>query len=156
MFHFMKVFDLLLTDIYLPAKTTVKLTPDAFLEPSLYTEVSETEVRVKQLKDYISGDININPGLKVSKWWEYIKKSRINQRWAITDCKWKGSYPRYQVVWKQCIVLILRIESECSRSHICCYTMHLLSVFSSRFVICNNLLYDLKKLCLRSSADISN
>lgn len=74
MFHFIKVFDLLLTDIYLPAKTTVKLTPDAFLEPSLYTEVSETEVRVKQLKDYISGDININPGLKVSKWWEYIKK----------------------------------------------------------------------------------
>nr|XP_034308982.1 VWFA and cache domain-containing protein 1-like [Crassostrea gigas] len=48
------------------AKTTVKLTPDAFLEPSLYTEVSETEVRVKQLKDYISGDININPGLKTS------------------------------------------------------------------------------------------
>lgn len=48
------------------AKTTVKLTPDAFKEASLYNGVKETGVRVKQLKDYISGDITTNPGLKTS------------------------------------------------------------------------------------------
>lgn len=54
-------------DIYLLVKIIVKLILDVFLELFLYIEVSEMEVRVKQLKDYIFGDININLGLKVSK-----------------------------------------------------------------------------------------
>nr|XP_034337034.1 VWFA and cache domain-containing protein 1 [Crassostrea gigas]XP_034337496.1 VWFA and cache domain-containing protein 1 [Crassostrea gigas]XP_034337917.1 VWFA and cache domain-containing protein 1 [Crassostrea gigas] len=48
------------------AKCTVKLTPDAFTEAYSYTGVKETEVRVKQYKDYLSGDIFTNPGLKAS------------------------------------------------------------------------------------------
>ncbi|XP_034314932.2 VWFA and cache domain-containing protein 1 isoform X1 [Magallana gigas] len=47
-------------------KSTVKLSPDAFIEAYSYTGVKETEVRVKQYKDYLSGDIFTNPGLKVS------------------------------------------------------------------------------------------
>lgn len=46
-------------------KSTVKLSPDAFIEAYSYTGVKETEVRVKQYKDYLSGDIFTNPGLKV-------------------------------------------------------------------------------------------
>eukprot|EP00105_Crassostrea_gigas_P035327 XP_019919475.1 PREDICTED: VWFA and cache domain-containing protein 1 [Crassostrea gigas] len=48
------------------AKSTVKLTPDAFIEAYSYTGVKETEVRVKQYKDYLSGAIFTNPGLKAS------------------------------------------------------------------------------------------
>ncbi|XP_034328195.2 VWFA and cache domain-containing protein 1 isoform X2 [Magallana gigas] len=48
------------------AKSTVKLTPDAFIEAYSYTGVKETEVRVKQYKDYLSGAITTNPGLKAS------------------------------------------------------------------------------------------
>ncbi|XP_061178007.1 VWFA and cache domain-containing protein 1-like [Saccostrea echinata] len=47
------------------AKTTIKLTPDAFLDPYEYTYVEETETRVKQYTDYLSGTITTNPGLKV-------------------------------------------------------------------------------------------
>lgn len=43
----------------------MKLSPDAFIEAYSYTGVKETEVRVKQYKDYLSGDIFTNPGLKV-------------------------------------------------------------------------------------------
>lgn len=43
----MKVFDLLLMDIYLLVKIMVKLILDVFLELFLYIEVSEMEVRVK-------------------------------------------------------------------------------------------------------------
>lgn len=43
----MKVFDLLLMDIYLLVKIIVKLILDVFLELFLYIEVSEMEVRVK-------------------------------------------------------------------------------------------------------------
>lgn len=48
------------------AKSTVKLTPDAFIEAYSYTGVEETEVRVKQYRDYLSGDLSTNPGLKDS------------------------------------------------------------------------------------------
>ncbi|XP_065942394.1 VWFA and cache domain-containing protein 1 isoform X1 [Magallana gigas] len=54
-------------------KTTVKLTPDAFIEAYSYTGVKETEVRVKQYKDYLSGAIFTNPGLKASA----VKSIRI-------------------------------------------------------------------------------
>lgn len=47
MFYFIKVFDLLLMDIYLLVKIIVKLILDVFLELFLYIEVSEMEVRVK-------------------------------------------------------------------------------------------------------------
>ncbi|XP_062591885.1 VWFA and cache domain-containing protein 1-like [Saccostrea cucullata] len=47
------------------AKTTIKLTPDAFLDPYEYTFVEETESRIKQYEDYLSGKITTNPGLKV-------------------------------------------------------------------------------------------
>uniref|UniRef100_K1PRF9 VWFA and cache domain-containing protein 1 n=1 Tax=Magallana gigas TaxID=29159 RepID=K1PRF9_MAGGI len=46
------------------AKSTVKLTPDAFIEAYSYTGVKETEVRVKQYKDYLSGDLFTNPGIQ--------------------------------------------------------------------------------------------
>lgn len=48
------------------AKSTVKLTPDAFTEASSYTGTTETEVRVRQFKEYLSGDLSTNPGLKAS------------------------------------------------------------------------------------------
>ena len=47
------------------AKSSVKLTPDAFIEPYLYTGVKETELKVQQYKDYLSGERSTNPGLKV-------------------------------------------------------------------------------------------
>lgn len=52
---------------YQTAKSTVKLTPDAFKEASSYTGITETEVRVRQYKEYLSGDLFTNPGLKVRK-----------------------------------------------------------------------------------------
>lgn len=52
---------------YQTAKSTVKLTPDAFTEASSYTGTTETEVRVRQFKEYLSGDLSTNPGLKVRK-----------------------------------------------------------------------------------------
>lgn len=52
---------------YQTAKSTVKLTPDAFTEASSYTGTTETEVRVRQYKEYLSGDLSTNPGLKVRK-----------------------------------------------------------------------------------------
>ncbi|XP_022331617.1 VWFA and cache domain-containing protein 1-like [Crassostrea virginica] len=48
------------------AKSSVKLTPDAFIEPYLYTGVKETELKVQQYKDYLSGERSTNPGLKPS------------------------------------------------------------------------------------------
>ena len=49
----------------LSAKSTVKLTPDAFIEPYQYTGIKETQVTVQQYKEYLSGERSINPGLKV-------------------------------------------------------------------------------------------
>nr|XP_022294872.1 VWFA and cache domain-containing protein 1-like isoform X2 [Crassostrea virginica] len=46
--------------------STVKLTPDAFIEPYQYTGIKETQVTVQQYKEYLSGERSINPGLKVS------------------------------------------------------------------------------------------
>uniref|UniRef100_K1QK79 VWFA and cache domain-containing protein 1 n=1 Tax=Magallana gigas TaxID=29159 RepID=K1QK79_MAGGI len=77
------------------AKTTVKLTPDAFKEASLYTGVKETGVRVKQLKDYISGDITTNPGLKTSA----IKSIRLTypmEKLWMTTSKEEAPY----LVWR--------------------------------------------------------
>ena len=51
----------------LQAKTTVKFTPDAFTEPYLYTGTKETEVRVQEFKDYLSGKRVTSPDLKVRK-----------------------------------------------------------------------------------------
>ncbi|XP_022331682.2 VWFA and cache domain-containing protein 1-like [Crassostrea virginica] len=48
------------------AKSTVKLTPDAFIEPYQYTGIKETQVTVQQYKEYLSGERSINPGLKAS------------------------------------------------------------------------------------------
>ncbi|XP_022300000.2 VWFA and cache domain-containing protein 1-like [Crassostrea virginica] len=55
------------------AKTTVKLTPDAFTEPYKYTRTKETEVRVQEFKDYLSGKRVTSPDLKPSA----IKSIRI-------------------------------------------------------------------------------
>ena len=49
----------------LSAKSTVKLTPDAFIDPYQYTGIKETQVTVQQYKEYLSGERSINPGLKV-------------------------------------------------------------------------------------------
>lgn len=43
----------------------VKLTPEAFLNPTAYLDTAETKSSVKRMTDFISGDISTNPGLKV-------------------------------------------------------------------------------------------
>ncbi|XP_048728643.2 VWFA and cache domain-containing protein 1-like [Ostrea edulis] len=48
------------------ATTTVKLSPEAFINPYEYQSVEETERKVQQYTDYISGDISTNPGIKAS------------------------------------------------------------------------------------------
>lgn len=49
------------------ATTTVKLSPEAFINPYEYQSVEETERKVQQYTDYISGDISTNPGIKVKQ-----------------------------------------------------------------------------------------
>lgn len=43
----------------------VKLTPEAFLNPTAYLDTAETKINIKRMTDFISGDITTNPGLKV-------------------------------------------------------------------------------------------
>lgn len=43
----------------------VKLTPEAFLNPTAYLDTTEPKSSVKKMTDFISGDISTNPGLKV-------------------------------------------------------------------------------------------
>lgn len=45
--------------------SVVKLTPEAFLNPTAYLDTSETKSTVKTITEFISGDISTNPGLKV-------------------------------------------------------------------------------------------
>lgn len=45
--------------------SVVKLTPEAFLNPTAYLDTSETKSSVKMMTDFISGDRSTNPGLKV-------------------------------------------------------------------------------------------
>ncbi|XP_078333915.1 VWFA and cache domain-containing protein 1-like isoform X2 [Crassostrea virginica] len=77
------------------AKSTVKLTPDAFTEPYLYTGIQETQVRVQQYKEYLSEERSINPGLKASA----IKSIRltypIEKFWKNTS-QHKAPY----VIWR--------------------------------------------------------
>lgn len=43
----------------------VKLTPEAFLDPTVYLDTAETKSSVRMMIDFISGDRSTNPGLKV-------------------------------------------------------------------------------------------
>lgn len=43
----------------------VKLTPEAFVDPTVYLDTAETKSSVKRIIDFISGDRSTNPGLKV-------------------------------------------------------------------------------------------
>lgn len=45
--------------------SVVKLTPEAFLNPTAYLDTAETKSSVKIMTDFISGDISTNPGIKV-------------------------------------------------------------------------------------------
>lgn len=45
--------------------SVVKLTPEAFLNPTAYLDTAETKSSVKMMTDFISGDRSTNPGLKV-------------------------------------------------------------------------------------------
>lgn len=45
--------------------SVVKLTPEAFLNPTAYLDTAETKSSVKMITDFISGDRSTNPGLKV-------------------------------------------------------------------------------------------
>nr|XP_019926041.2 VWFA and cache domain-containing protein 1 isoform X1 [Crassostrea gigas] len=77
------------------AKSTVKLTPDAFKEASSYTGITETEVRVRQYKEYLSGDLFTNPGLKASA----IQSTRLTypmERFWTTTSRQEAPY----LVWR--------------------------------------------------------
>lgn len=45
--------------------SVVKLTPEAFLNPTAYLDTAETKSSVKIMTDFISGDRATNPGIKV-------------------------------------------------------------------------------------------
>lgn len=45
--------------------SVVKLTPEAFVDPTVYLDTAETKSSVKRIIDFISGDRSTNPGLKV-------------------------------------------------------------------------------------------
>lgn len=45
--------------------SVVKLTPEAFLNPTAYLDTAETKSSVKIMTDFISGDRSTNPGIKV-------------------------------------------------------------------------------------------
>lgn len=56
--------------------SVVKLTPEAFLNPTAYLDTAETKSSVKLITDLISGDRSTNPGLKVIGFLCFSPKSK--------------------------------------------------------------------------------
>ncbi|XP_065940596.1 VWFA and cache domain-containing protein 1 isoform X3 [Magallana gigas] len=61
--------------------SVVKLTPEAFVDPTVYLDTAETKSSVKMMIDFISGDRSTNPELKIAALNSILATEKIDSIW---------------------------------------------------------------------------